>query len=80
MNERKVYFVQLITLSFNWILAVSVTWWFLHLVQVAHELNDTQTASISISILAITIFWVLSGVLTYVFFSLHREKSNNNES
>jgi|YelNatPaOPRAMG01_1025707.scaffolds.fasta_scaffold03874_5 hypothetical protein len=74
MKERKIYFIQLVTLSFNWVLAVSVTWWFVHLVRVAHELNDTQTASISISIVAITIFWILSGVLTYVFFSLHKQE------
>ncbi|MGC8595190.1 MAG: hypothetical protein ACP5US_02340 [Candidatus Kryptoniota bacterium] len=74
MKERKVYFIQLITLSLNWVLAVSVTWWFVHLVKVAHELNDMQTASISISIIAIIIFWVLSGVLTYVFFGLHKDE------
>ncbi len=72
MKDRTVYIIQLITLSFNWILAVSVTWWFIHLVTVADELNDTQTASLSISIVAITVFWILAGVLSYVFFSLHK--------
>ncbi len=72
MKDRTVYAIQLITLSFNWILAVSVTWWFVHLVSVANELQDAQTASLWISILAITVFWILAGVLSYVFFSLHR--------
>ncbi|MCL4510199.1 MAG: hypothetical protein M1470_03940 [Bacteroidetes bacterium] len=72
MKDRTIYIVQFITLSFVWILAVSITWWFIHLVIVASELKDAQTASISISILAVTIFWILAGVLSYVFFGLHR--------
>jgi hypothetical protein len=73
MKDRTVYVIQLITLSFNWMLAASVTWWFVHLVTVANELHDTQTASLWISVLAITVFWILAGVLSYVFFSLHRK-------
>ncbi len=74
MKDRTVYIIQLITLSFNWLLAISVTWWFVHLVVVSNQVKDTQTASLWISILAITVFWILAGVLSYVFFSLHRRE------
>lgn len=72
MKDRTIYYIQLLTLSFNWILAVSVTWWFVHLVIIADQVRDTQTASLWISVLAITVFWILAGVLSYVFFSLHK--------
>ena len=77
MSDRTIYIIQLITLSFNWMLAVGVTWLFIHLVGVSNEVQDAQTASISISIVAITIFWILAGVLTYVFFALHRHERDD---
>ncbi len=73
MKDRTIYYIQLLTLSFNWILAISVTLWFINLVSVANQVEDTQTASMWISIFAITVFWILAGVLSYVFFSLHRK-------
>lgn len=72
MKDKTVYYIQLLTLSFNWILAISVTLWFINLVVVANQVKDTQTASLWISIFAITVFWILAGVLSYVFFSLHK--------
>ncbi len=75
MSDKKVFTIQLITLSFNWLLAIGVTWWFVHLVIIANQVKDAQTASLWISILAITVFWILAGVLSYVFFSLHRKEA-----
>ncbi len=72
MKEKTVYYIQLLTLSFNWILAISVTTWFVNLVVISNQVKDQQTASLYISVFAITVFWILAGVLSYVFFSLHK--------
>lgn len=69
-----VIFIQIILLSFNWILAGSMTLLFINLVKVSYEVNDHQTASILISILAIVVFWVLSAILTYVLIGLNKGK------
>ena len=44
----------------------------INLVNVSYEVNDHQTASIAISILGITVFWILAGILTYVLVGLYR--------
>ena len=74
MKDRTIFILQFISLSFIWVLAVSITWLFIHLVSVADSLQDAQTASMGISILAIIVFWVLAGILSYVFFGLHRRE------
>lgn len=65
-------FIQIILLSFLWMLASSMTWLLVNLVEVSYEVNDHQTASIAISILGIVVFWILAGILTYVLVGLYR--------
>jgi len=68
-------FIQIILLSFLWMLASGMTILLINLVNVSGEVNDHQTASIAISILGITVFWILAGILTYVLAGLYRSRN-----
>ncbi len=68
----KLIFIQIILLSFLWMLASGMTFMLINLVHVSYEVNDHQSASIAISILGIAVFWVLAGILTYVLSGLYR--------
>ncbi len=65
-------FIQIILLSFLWMLASSMTLLLINLVHVSYEVDDHQTASIAISILGIIVFWILAGILTYVLVGLYK--------
>ena len=68
-------FIQIILLSFLWMLATAMTILFINLVKISGEVNDHQTASIAISILGITVFWILAGILTYVLAGLYKGRN-----
>jgi hypothetical protein len=51
----------------------------INLVNVSGEVNDHQTASIAISILGITVFWILAGILTYVLAGLYKGRNKEAE-
>lgn len=73
------FFIQIILLSFLWMLASAMTLLFINLVEVSYQVNDHQTASIAISILGVIVFWILAAILTYVLVGLHRgrKKADN---
>ena len=56
-------------------LATAMTILFINLVKISGEVNDHQTASIAISILGITVFWILAGILTYVLAGLYKGRN-----
>ena len=68
-------FIQIILLSFLWILASGMTVLLINLVNISGEVDDHQTASIAISILGIIVFWILAGILTYVLAGLYRGRN-----
>ena len=72
-------FIQIILLSFLWMLASGMTILLINLVNVSGEVNDHQTASIAISILGITVFWILAGILTYVLVGLYKGRKKEAE-
>jgi uncharacterized membrane protein len=72
-------FIQIILLSFLWILAFGMTVLLINLVNVSGEVDDHQTASIAISILGIIVFWILAGILTYVLAGLYRGRNKEIE-
>ena len=72
---EKPIFIQIILLSFLWILASGMTILLINLVNVSGEVDDHQTASIAISILGIIVFWILAGILTYVLAGLYRGRN-----
>ncbi len=71
-EERVITFIQGLTLAGIWLLAASMTLLFINLIYISYQVNDHQTASIAISIVAVAVFWILAGILTYVFIGLHR--------
>lgn len=75
----KPIFIQIILLSFLWMLASSMTILFINLVNVSYKVNDHQSASIAISILGIIVFWILASILTYVLVGLYRGKRKESE-
>jgi heme/copper-type cytochrome/quinol oxidase subunit 2 len=76
---KKPIFIQIILLSFLWMLATGMTVLLINLVNVSGEVNDHQTASILISIIGIIVFWVLAGILTYVLMGLYRGRDKETE-
>jgi heme/copper-type cytochrome/quinol oxidase subunit 2 len=75
----KLIFIQIILLSFLWLLASGMTVLLVNLVNVSGEVDDHQTASIAISIVGIIVFWVLAGILTYVLAGLYRGRNKETE-
>jgi len=69
------YFLQIISVSFIWILVISLTFIIFNLIFLSLELNDAPGASIGISIIAIPVFFTLAGILTYVFIGLRKEET-----
>lgn len=68
-------FIQIILLSFLWMLASGMTLLLINLVHVSYEVDDHQTASIAISILGIIVFWILASILTYVLVGLYKGRN-----
>ncbi len=71
----KLIFIQIILLSFLWMLASGMTLLLINLVHVSYEVNDHQSASIVISILGIIVFWILASILTYVLVGLYKGRN-----
>ncbi|MDR3669083.1 MAG: hypothetical protein P4L35_19820 [Ignavibacteriaceae bacterium] len=76
---KKPIFIQIILLSFLWMLATGMTVLLINLVSVSGEVDDHQTASIAISIVGIIVFWILAGILTYVLTGLFRGRNKEAE-
>ena len=70
-----IFIAQLISLSLIWIFVIGIAVWIINLILLSIELDDAPGASIGISIVAIPVFYTLSGILTYVFVGLHKEKN-----
>lgn len=77
--SEKPIFIQIILLSFLWLLASGMTVLLINLVNISGEVDDHQTASIAISILGIVVFWILAGILTYVLAGLYRGRNKEIE-
>ena len=71
-EERSVKFFQGLMLAVVWLIPASMTLLFINLVHISYQVNDHQTASIAISLIAVAVFWILASILTYVFIGLHK--------
>ncbi|MFQ5719256.1 MAG: hypothetical protein ACE5IK_06880 [Acidobacteriota bacterium] len=67
-----IHLLQVCSIVIMWVFLLTVVGWIVHLVRVARELRDAQTASLAISLVAIPVYMLVAGVLTYVFFGLRR--------
>jgi len=64
--------LQVVSVALIWVFVLSISIWIINLLMVSHEWNDTPSASLAISFLAIPIFLTGASVLTYVFVGLRR--------
>jgi len=68
----RIFALQVASLAMIWVFVLSISFWIIHLARLSRELNDTPSASLAISILAIPVFLLGASVLTYVFVGLQR--------
>lgn len=76
MSKKTIYLLQVMSLSFIWILFTGIAIWIVNLILVSLELHDAPDASVGISIVAIPVFFTLAAVLTYVFIGLQKGKKD----
>jgi hypothetical protein len=79
MEEKKVtpkyiLFLQVFSISIIWLLFISVNFWIINLISLSRYLQDTQNATLVISIIILPLFGLLAGVLTYVFVGLRKAR------
>jgi len=66
--------MQILSISFIWVFVAGITWWIVRLIVLSVNLHDSPDLSFIISIVIIPIFFILAGVLTYVFVNLQRNR------
>ena len=74
MKEKVIFAIQLCTLLGIWVFSIGISVWIIHLIRLANRLQDAETGSLAISVVAIPIFLMGASVLTYVFVGLQRER------
>lgn len=79
-EERSVRFMQDLMLAAIWSVAASMTLLFINLIHISYQVDDHQTASIAISIVAVAVFWILASILTYVFIGLRRHRKKEEQA
>jgi len=67
-----VFGLQVASVVMIWAFVLSISTWILNLLRVSRAWNDTPSASLAISMLAIPVFLTGASVLTYVFVGLQR--------
>jgi len=72
MRSRAIFVMQVISLLGIWVFVLGVSTWIIHLIRVANKLQDAETASVAISLVAVPVFLTGASVLTYVFFGIRR--------
>jgi flagellar biosynthesis protein FliP len=79
MNRKLIETLQVISLSFIWMLFTGIAIWIVTLIRESLRLHDAPDASVGISIVAIPVFFTLASVLTYVFIGLRRGRKEESE-
>jgi len=72
--SRPIFIMQTFSLVLIWFLFIGVALWVSNLVKLSIFWHDQTGISISISLVALPIFFTLASVLTYVFIGLHKEE------
>lgn len=73
--NRRIFAVQVVSVSLIWVLVTIIVVWVVNLLLLSLELHDVPGASLGISIVALPVFVILAGVLTYVFIGLQKGKN-----
>ncbi len=72
MRHRFIFVMQLASITGIWVFVLGISTWIIHLMRIANKLQDAETASVAISLVAIPVFLIGATVLTYVFVGLQR--------
>lgn len=72
MQKKVIFVLQLASLTGIWIFVLGISVWIVRLILIANKLQDAETASVGISLVAIPVFLTGASVLTYVFVGLQR--------
>jgi len=75
-SDRLIRALQWVWVAFAFVLVGGIIVWIVHLIRTSWSLDDTISASIGISLVAIPIFLVFMGVVFYVFWgvAVHRRE------
>ena len=75
-SDRLIRALQWVWVAFAFFLVGGIIVWIVHLIRTSWSLDDTLSASIGISLVAIPIFLVFMGVVFYVFWgvAVHRRE------
>lgn len=79
MNGKLLFFLQVLSLIFIWMLFIGIGIWVVNLMQLSSTLKDAPSATFGISIVAIPVFLTLASVLTYVFIGLRKYRNQEEE-
>jgi hypothetical protein len=69
---RAIRALQILSIVMMWSFLAGIVTWVLNMVHTAHSLGDALTASVGISLVAIPVYSLVAGILTYVFFGIQR--------
>lgn len=70
--ERGIRTLQLLSIVLMWTFLGAIVSWVVNMVRVSRSLGDALTASVGISLVAIPVYSLVAGILTYVYFGLQR--------
>jgi hypothetical protein len=73
--QRSIFGLQVLSIMFMWAFLASAIVWMVNVVGVSRRLGDALTASVGISVVAVSVYSLVASVLTYVFFGLRRGRS-----
>jgi hypothetical protein len=71
-GRRSIFALQALSILLMWSFLAGAIAWMVNVVGVALRLGDALTASVGISVLAVSVYSLVASVLTYVFFGLRR--------
>ncbi len=72
-----IFTAQIMSVSFIWVFVTSLTVWIVRLLLLSIESKDAVGFSVAISLVAVPVFWILAGALTYVFVGLRRHRKTD---
>jgi hypothetical protein len=71
--------LQLLSIVLMWTFLGAIVTWVVNMVRVSRSLGDALTASVGISLIAIPVYSLVAGILTYVYFGIQRGREGPEE-
>jgi O-antigen/teichoic acid export membrane protein len=77
--QRGIRTLQLLSIVLMWTFLGAIVTWVLNMVHVSRSLGDSLTASVGISLVAIPVYSLVAGILTYVYFGIQLGRRRSDE-